>query len=105
VNFGTLTAGAVTTLKLQYGNAANGSDMADVAGSSISIPQSTGSGQTFLSVELHRPTKRYARVAVVRSTANAVINSGFVLLGRGGYLPPAQGVNAGNVTPAVLVSP
>ena len=105
VYFGTLSAGAVTTIEVQYGSQSNGSDMAAIANSSVSVPQSTGSNQGFLSAEVYRPTKRYLRVAVVRATANAVINGGIVLMGRGGFLPPPQGVNMGNATPAVLVSP
>lgn len=105
VYLGTLTASAVTTIKLQYGSASDLSDAVDVPNSSISVPQSTGGGKGWLTVEVHRPTKRYMRVAVVRATANAVINGAFVLMGRGGNLPPVQGATMANVTPTVLVSP
>jgi hypothetical protein len=105
VYLGTLTAGAVTTIKLQYGNASNASDMADIPNSSISVPQATGGNVGWWSVELHRPTKRYVRVAVVRATANAVINGADVIMGRAAVQPAAQGVNMGNVVPPVLVSP
>ncbi len=104
VYFGAITATAVTTIKLQYGNASDLSDVADIANSSISVPD-TGDNEGWLSVEVFRPTKRYLRVAVVRATANAVINGAVVLMGRATIQPPVQGVTMGNVAPAVLVSP
>jgi hypothetical protein len=107
VSLGTLSAGAVTTIKLQEGNAANGSDMADVTGSSISVPQATGSNSLWWSAEVVRPTKRYSRVAVVRATGNAVINGANVVMARGANEPPVLGANnaGGNVAPVVIVSP
>lgn len=104
VYFGVITATAVTTIKVQEGNASDGSDMADIANSSVSVPD-TGDSKLWLSYEIHRPTKRYLRVTVTRATANAVINGAFVMLARGGFLPPAQGANAGNVCPGTIVSP
>ena len=59
----------------------------------------------WLSVELHRPTKRYARITVTRATANVVINGAIVLMAKGGLQPPVQGATMGNVTPQVIVSP
>lgn len=103
VYLGTITASAVTTIKVQAGDAANGSDMADISGASVSVPD-TGDDKLWLATEIYRPTKRYLRVAVVRSTANVVINGGFVLMGRSAIQPAPQGANAGNVTPTVLVS-
>jgi hypothetical protein len=79
--------------------------MAAIPNSSVNVPQATGSGQCFWSVEVHRPTKRYIRAAVGRAGANAVINGGVVVMVRAGILPPAQGPNSGNVTPPILVSP
>ncbi len=105
VYLGTLTASAVTTIKLQHGDAANLSDAADIAGTAISVPQASGGGKGWFSVEIHRPTKRYMRVAVVRATANAVINGAIVLMGRGNSLPPAQGATMANNVPTVLVGP
>ncbi len=104
------------TIQLQYGNASNGSDMANVP-----VPSVTETGQTaqasvvnvpaggaslgYLSVELFRPTKRYARIVVTPAGGTLTINGGFVLMSRGALQPPAQGANMGNVVPGVLVSP
>lgn len=104
VYFGTIAGGAVTTLKLQYGNHSNADDMADITNGSVSVPD-TGDDKGWFSVEVHRPTKRYMRVRVVRATANSTINGGFVLMGRSAIQPALQGTNMGNVTPTVLVSP
>jgi hypothetical protein len=105
VYLGTLTSGAVTTIKLQYGSASDASDMADITSGSVSVPQSTGGGKVWWSVEVHRPTKRYLRVCVVRATANAVINGAVVLMGRAAIQPTQQGTNAAGFVPTVLVSP
>lgn len=104
VFFGAITATAVTTIKVQEGAASDGSDMADIANTSVSVPD-TGDNEVWLSYEIFRPTKRYVRVTVTRATANAVINGAFVMLARGGFLPPVKGANAGNVSPGVIVSP
>jgi hypothetical protein len=105
VYLGALSAGAVTTIQVQYGALANGTDMANIANGAVSVPQASGSNLGWLSVEVHRPTKRYMRVVVTRATANAVINGASVLMGRGGFRPPTIGVSMGNVQPPVLVSP
>lgn len=70
--FGTLTSGAVTGIKVQHGDLANGSDMADLAGTALAIAD-TGSGKCLTS-EVIKPRKRYVRVVVTRGTANAVID-------------------------------
>lgn len=104
VQFGAITAGAVTTLKVQAGSASDGSDMADVAGASVSVPVSA-SDKVVWAPEIHRPTKRYLRVCVTRATANAVIAGGVALLGRQGVEPPAATSTQGGTTPPpVLVS-
>lgn len=104
------------TIQLQYGNASNGSDMANVP-----VPSITETGQTaqssainvpaggqnlgYLAIELFRPTKRYTRVVVTPAGGTLTINGGFLLMGRGALQPPGQGTNMGNVVPGVLVSP
>lgn len=71
--FGALTAGQVTSIKAQQGNAADGSDMADLAGSSVG-PLADGDGTKLLVLELYDVRERYVRLVVVRGTANAVID-------------------------------
>lgn len=96
VAFGTLTSGAVTSIKVQQGAAANGSDMADLAGTLLSIPD-TASNKIAL-VEIYRPQKRYVRVVVSRATQNAVID-GAVAIQRGCRIKPVTHDSTTVVTP------
>jgi hypothetical protein len=72
--FGALTGTQVTFIKAQAGNAANGSDMADLAGTKVG-PLADTDGNKMLTLEVARvPGFRYVRCVVVRGTANAVID-------------------------------
>jgi hypothetical protein len=70
--FGTITTTAVTGIKVQQGNQSDGSDMTDLAGTALAIPD-TASNKVLIS-EIYKPTKRYVRLVVTRGTANAVID-------------------------------
>lgn len=71
----TLTATQVTSLKAQVGNAANGSDMADLVGA-VTGNAADADSNKLLILEVVKPTnKRYMRFVVSRGTANAVIDS------------------------------
>ncbi len=60
------TAAANNGLKVQQGTLADGSDMADLAGSQIL-------GNTRLVVaQVHKPTKRYLRAVAIRGTSSTV---------------------------------
>jgi len=71
VLFGAITAGAVTGVKLQQGNASDGSDAADLAGTNIVVPVTSNSA---VFTDLWKPTKRYVRVVITRTIQNAVID-------------------------------
>lgn len=71
VRFGTITAGAVTSIKAQEGAASDGSDMADLAGTGQTIAD-TDDDKIF-GIDLSQITKRYVRLVVVRGTQNAVV--------------------------------
>jgi Flp pilus assembly CpaE family ATPase len=71
--FGALTATAVTGIKVQQGTLADGSDMADLAGSALAIPDTDDN--KLLVTDVYRPIERYVRLVVTRGTANAVIDS------------------------------
>lgn len=93
LSMGTITGGAVTTAKLQQGNLANGSDMADVEGSAISIPD-TGDDLLYL-LEIQRPRGRYVRLVVTRATANAVVNGAQCVLSGVSKSPVTQDADVG----------
>jgi hypothetical protein len=71
--FGALTATQVTSLKVQQGDLADGSDMADLEGS-LHTALADADGNNCLVTDVFRPQKRYVRPVVTRGTANAVID-------------------------------
>ncbi len=71
--FGALTPNQVTSLKVQQGNLADGSDMADLAGS-LHTALTDADGNKCLVTDVYRPQKRYVRAVVTRGTANAIID-------------------------------
>jgi hypothetical protein len=73
VRMGTITTGAVTSIKVQQGDASNLSDAADLAGTGQTIAD-TDDDKTFY-IDLYKPLKRYVRVVVSRATQNAVVAS------------------------------
>lgn len=70
--FGAITAGAVTSIKVQQGTATNLSDAADLEGSKITIADDDDN-QIAIS-DIFRPRERYVRVAFDRGTQNAVVD-------------------------------
>jgi len=77
VGFGTLTATAVTSIKVQQADAKTSDTAltsgADLAGSYLTVPQATGSNKLFIT-DIYRPTKRYVQLHILRGTANAVVD-------------------------------
>lgn len=74
--FGTITATAVTTFKLQDSD--DDSSYNDVSGSSISVAD-TDDNKCVIS-DVYRPLKRYVKVLITRATANAVVDGVFIEL-------------------------
>jgi len=100
--FGALTPGQVTSLKAQQGNLADGSDMADLAGSAHAALADTD-GNKCLVTDIFRPQKRYVRAVVTRGTANAVID-GVIALQYSPRVKPATNDSTVKAT-KLLVSP
>lgn len=73
VRFGTITSGAVTSIKAQQGAASDLSDAADLAGTGQNIAD-TDDDKTFY-IDLYRPAERYVRVVVDRGVQNAAVAS------------------------------
>jgi hypothetical protein len=71
--FGALTATQITSLKVQQGDLADGSDMADLE-DSLHTALADADGNKCLVTDVFRPQKRYVRPVVTRGTANAVID-------------------------------
>lgn len=101
-SLGAITAGAITGVKIQQGNMADGSDAQDLAGTNISVPD-TSSNKSVIS-DLFKPTKRYVRVVVTRATQNSVID-GVVAQQYGGRIFPTVNDAATVTGYKYLVSP
>lgn len=86
--FGTITATAVTGIKVQQGNQPDGSDATDLVGTALAIPD-TASNKVLVS-EIYKPTKRYVRLVVTRGTANAVIDGVLAQQFGARVLPPVN---------------
>jgi hypothetical protein len=82
---GAITTGGSATVKVQSGNLADGSDMADLAGASVAFADTDDNAMA--TIEVRNPRKRYHRCTVVRSTQNTVID-GIVSLLLSPSLPP-----------------
>jgi hypothetical protein len=70
--FGTITSGAVTSVKVQQGADSGLSDGADLEGTSVTVADDDDNQIAI--VEVYRPRERYVRLVVDRGTQNAVID-------------------------------
>ena len=100
VQFGAITATAVTTIKLQQSDDSDGSPDAfsDLAGTGLSVADDDD-GKVFC-VEVVNPQKRYVRCVVDRGTANAVVDA--IISEKGGLrsLPATNANSETTVSPA-----
>lgn len=83
--FGTITSGAATSIKVQQGKLANGSDMADLEGTGLAIADDDD--DKLAALDVYRPQERYVRLVVVRGTQNAVIDGVIALQYKGRKAP------------------
>lgn len=76
VSFGTLTSGAVTSIRAQQAAAKTSATAltsgADIAGSSVAVAD-TESNKLFV-LDIYKPQKRYVQLVIKRATQNAVVN-------------------------------
>lgn len=85
VHFHAMTAGASGTVHLQAGQASDGSDFDDLAGSSFTW--SDGNANTGFFTEVERTENRYIRLVVKKPTANASAESAMAYLYNSGRKP------------------
>lgn len=71
-DFGTIATGAVTDIRARGGDLANGSDMADLVSTKVSITDAQDN--KVLVLDVSEPAYRYIRVRVTRRTANATVD-------------------------------
>ena len=84
VEFGTIAATAVTSVKMQQ-SSATASGWADISGSSVTVADDDDN--QIVMIEVFRPTERYVRVVVDRGTANATIASAIYVQSNARALP------------------
>ena len=101
--FGTITATAVTSVKLGGGAASDGSDKADLAGTGSGTLTPTTHNNKVVVTEIYRPQQRYITLSVLRGTANAVIDGSVAILYRGRAVPTTN--DASVAARVVTVSP
>jgi len=77
VGFGTITAGAVTSVKVQQDSDSAMGSAADLAGTAITVADDDDNQLVML--EVNQPRERYVRCVVDRGTQNAVIDFGLAL--------------------------
>lgn len=88
IGFGPITAGAVTSIKVQQGAVLNMSDAADLIGTGITVAD-TDDNKVAIS-DVFRPEERYVRLATLRATQNSVIDFVIVELYGARVVPVTQ---------------
>lgn len=86
VGFGAITATAVTKVKLQGSD--DNATWSDIEGSSVTVAD-TEDG-TVVRLEVYKPRTQYVRAAIVRATANAVVDLAVALCNLPGQAPVTQ---------------
>lgn len=76
--FGTITAGAVTTIKAQQAAASDGTGAADLEGTSITVADDDDN--QIAAIDIFRPQERYVALVVDRGTQNAVVDGVIAIL-------------------------
>lgn len=102
IGFGTITSGAVTSVKVQQNTANSLTGMADLTGSAITVAD-TDDNKMAIS-EIIRPLERYLCLLTDRGTQNAVIDFVIVELFRASSEPVTQDT-ATLIAPETWVSP
>jgi len=88
VPFGTITSGAVTSIKVQQSVDTTDGNFADLAGTSVTVAD-TNDNTTFY-VEVTKPIKRYLRIYISRGTQNAVVGAAIAIQANGRVKPSVQ---------------
>ena len=88
VPFGTITAGAITSIKVQESVDTTDGNFVDLAGTSVTVADSADN--TTFYVEVTKPLKRYLRIYVSRGTQNAVVGATIAIQGCGRVKPSVQ---------------
>lgn len=99
VQFGTITAGAVTSIKAQQDTVVGMGTAADLLGTGQTVVDTAD--DTVFGIDIRRPSKRFLRLVVSRATQNAVVGATYIQY-RGRNRPAVQ---PAGVTFETFVSP
>ena len=86
VGFGTITASAVTSIKVQGSD--DDSAWSDLAGTAVSVADSDDNKMVL--AEINQPQQRYVRCVVDRGTQNAVIDFAVAMQSKANKAPVTQ---------------
>ena len=86
--FGSITTGAVTSLKAQQGQESDMSDAADLEGSKVDIDDDRGND--CLVLDIFRPRERYLKAVISRATQDSVIDGVLAIQYKASYMPTTQ---------------
>lgn len=90
VVIGAIAASGVAAFKMQHGDLANGSDLADIEGSALTPMGQDDDNKMFLS-EIIRPRKRYLNPVVTPSGGNVTVEAMIIIgYGKRGVRPVTQ---------------
>lgn len=78
VAFGAIVSGAVTSVKLQQGDASDGSDAVDITGCTLTVADTDDNKLSIL--EVARLTCKYTTIVISRATENATVDSVIAVL-------------------------
>lgn len=70
---GDVSSGSVLGLNVEHGDESGGGDMADTTLSAAFTAGASDADSKVLAVDIHKPTKRYARAVLTRTTADAIL--------------------------------
>lgn len=101
VPFGTITSGAVTSIKLQGAPTDVDGDFADLEGTSQTVADDDDNTTFF--VDLVKPISRYVRLYITRGTQNAVVGACIATQYNGRVKPATHGTGVSgelHVSPA-----
>jgi hypothetical protein len=102
VQFATIAASAVTSIKAQQGAASDMSDAADLEGTGITVA-ADDDNQLFW-IEVTKPQERYVRLYVDKDATNACAESAVYYIGGGKCFPEDNNVDD-TITGELHVSP
>lgn len=84
-SFGTITAGAVTSVKAQQDTDSGGATAADLLGSAVTVADDDDN--QVVVHDIYRPRERYVAIVVDRGTQNAVLDGIVAILYHGSKAP------------------